>query len=226
MASLPRERRITKPQLLQIFEVSKSTLCGWLYNGANRLQKADEKDSKWDIEHVADYLLARSSKGRGQIHLREIAMNVKSKWGTKKETPKKKSAPRKKKVLEEGIEFAVKRAQRFEREMAEKVDDAGDDVSLLANGLNNWAKTLELLRKAEVDSLKVLEEKGQLMRVDEVREIYSKGIIPVKTRMMALPVQLANLLADQDEKTIIKILSEAIEKTLVDISKVWDDEDE
>ena len=235
MVQLPENRRITRAQILEIFEITKSTLSGWMYNGRVRLQKPDPKDDKFDIEDVANYLLARSSKGRGQVHLSKIAMNVKNKFTTspkkaapKKKVTRKKASPRKPKSLEEGIEFAVKRAQRFEKQLAEKVEEAheNEDISLIANSLQNWSKTLEILRKVEVDCLKVLEEKGQLMRVDEVREIYAKGIIPVKTRMTALPVQLANQLADQDEKTIIQILSEAIEKTLTDISRVWDGEED
>ena len=226
---LPRDRRVTKKQVMEIFQISNSTIASWLYKkDGKHIEKPRASDNTFDIITIADYILGRSSRGRGKTQLRSQATIIKKHYISEGllEAPTKKKSPTKKIKVETevGIEHAVARARRFEAEFAREVDDAMGDPASLANNLNNWNKTLEILRKTEESCLKILEEKRDLVRMSEVRDLYSKGILPVKTRLMALPVQLAPQLVDQELPTITEILTKAFTKVLADCADIWGDE--
>ena len=225
--NFPHNRRATKAKIIEIFQTTKSAVDSWLYGrNLTKLEKPRKSDNTFDVLVVANYILSRSPKGRNQTNIRSRATIVKKHYAGESVGPTstaKKIEPKTQAINDVGIEFAVERARRFEAELAREVDDAMGDPAMLANTLANWNKTLEILRKTEESCLKILEEKGDLIRMSDVRDLYSKGILPVKTRLMALPVQLAPQLVDQDLSTQIEILTTAFTKVLADCADIWGD---
>jgi hypothetical protein len=226
MKELPTDPLVDKKKLKEIFEISNSTMTAWLYKGSATAGKlAIEPDGRVDLRKAAGYIMKRSRKGRGQKHLMSIAQQIKA-FYKDPNAPTKESRPKSKQTSDEGIEFALKRIQETEVQLAALVQENMDDPHAMTDALRNWNNALEILRRTEVDALKVMEEKRQLIRLDEAKSLYDKGILPVKTRLMALPVQLSSQLEGQESHVIQKMLEKAITKTLTDISNVWEAEDE
>jgi hypothetical protein len=223
---LPEDRLVEKKKVVELFATTQSSLNAWLYKGSATAGKLEiEPDGKIDLLKAANYIMRRSRKGRGQKQLMGIAQQIKNHY-KKPDDSKKLNTKKSEHLGEKGIEHALARIQDTEVQLAQIVQDNKDDPNALANDLRNWNNILEILRRTEVDALKVMEEKRQLIRLDEAKALYDKGILPVKTRLMALPVQLASQLEDQDAPTIQKMLERAIAKTLTDISEVWEKEDD
>ena len=222
---IPKNPWVTKEKVLEIFGVSESNLKQMMYVGNQLVGKLKKPtNGKFNLMEVADYILKRSPRG-GKKPLRQAALKVK---GFYSENTRDESVdiPLSIPNSEEGLEFALKRLQAVEVKLADKVHNSVGDPALFNEHLRNWNQILDSLRKIEVDALKVMEEKGDLIRVDDAKAFYDKGILPVKTRLMALPVQLSNILEGQDAATIQSVMKSHITKILSDISKAWEEEDE
>lgn len=221
-SQLPEDPLVNDTEAMKIFDITKGNFNTMKYAGNKTAGKFTPKiKGMVNLVELADYLLKRNGKGNGKAHVRPTARAIKDFY-----TKTDKVTIDQKEITEEvGIEHALNRIRQLEVILAKKVREAIDDPASTADALRSWNQTLEILRKTEVDSLKVLEEQKQLVRMDEVKELYNKGIVPVKTRLMALPSQLSRSLENQDSTTIQKILTNSIAKALDDISKIWDDEE-
>lgn len=78
--------------------------------------------------------------------------------------------------------------QRLHDRVVETFETGGHDTPLR---LRAWNDSLEILRKLEADSLKVLEEKGDLMRVDAVRLWFCRKIETAKAFLLNLPAKVS-----------------------------------
>jgi len=221
---LPENPVVTRLEAIKILDVNSSALTNWKNRkSATAYCLQARPDGKYDLRDIATFLLKRSIQGRQNKTLKPKARCILEFYGmdpkagtsrpTVRETP---DIP-----TDQGIEHALKRVQAMEVSLSKKVTESLADPSELHSAINNWNKILEILRKTEVDCLKVLEEKNTLVRIDDAMEIYNKGILPVKTKMRQLPSAIAADLVDQDRATIEEILEEQIDKALEGIADVW-----
>lgn len=93
---------------------------------------------------------------------------------------------------EPGLEGALIRIktmeQRLHGRVIETFDGGGNDTPVR---LRAWNDSLDILRKMEADTLKVLEEKKRLMSVDAVRSWLDKKIETTKAFLLNLPGKIA-----------------------------------
>ena len=225
--NLPENPLVEKHKVLEVFQITDSNLKSMLYAARGKAGKMKPPvNGKFHLNEVASYILSRQN---GKAQTKAYARKVKEFYALSHPVKSESVHPTKVKAEidvdlqtgEEGIEHALKRVQKTEAQLAVKVQESIHDPALMGDNLRNWNQSLEILRKTEVDCLKVLEEKRTLIRLDEAISVYDKGILPVKTRLMALPVQLSTMLEGQDAATIQSIMEKQITKALEDISNVW-----
>ena len=205
-----------------------------------------EEGKKVDVLSVCNYILARSDKGRPMPGLKDRATQTIAKLSSIKELPpidsakelatdantsdsspfKKRGRGKSRGDTSKGLESALSRIQTLEVELAERCRCDLDDPATLTNNINNWQKMLEVLRKTELDVLKVLQEKKVLIRIEDAVRAYEKGILPVKQKLQSLPVQLSVLLENQPSGIIQEVLEKEITKTLLNIANIWEEEKE
>lgn len=93
---------------------------------------------------------------------------------------------------EPGLEGALTRIKTMEQRLHERVietfDGGGNDTPVR---LRAWNDSLDILRKMEADTLKVLEEKKRLMNVDAVRVWFCRKIETAKAFLLNLPGKIA-----------------------------------
>lgn len=123
-----------------------------------------------------------------------------------------------------GIEEALNRARMVEQYMSFKVQDNIHDPEMYAISLKQWQEALELLRKLEGDALKVMEQQGTLVRLDEAIRIYNKGISSAQSKLRLMINNLAQDLIGLDLVQSKLVLEKAIDRALDGIANVWQDD--
>lgn len=119
-----------------------------------------------------------------------------------------------------GIEASLDRARQLELQLAldyQTALDEGDGARALVL-LGQWQKCVETMRKLETDILDVLKERRVLVKLDEVKEIFNATVLPIKSRLLLLPIQMASLLENRDAAEIREILDEELRKILTEFS--------
>lgn len=227
---LPKDPIVEKKKANNIFEFGQNTLWRYQTEGQRSCRPLEKRDDgKFDLREIAAYLLSRDGRGT-KPEARDLALKVKEFYSdTIAKVQIKYDKRLKDKVKEEsfegeGIEFALKRVRSIEAELAKAVQESLNDPPALANALNSWNKVLELLRKTEVDAIKVLEDQKVLVRVDDAMEKYSKNILPIKTKLRQIPSVIAQDLVGHDRATIEEILEKEVDRALETISEFWDGE--
>lgn len=218
---LPEDPIISRLDATALLGLTTASLSNW----KNRRSKDSAvlkmlPDGRYDLRDIANFILKRTTKGRHDPTLRPKAKQILAFYPPQEGTPSKVTVaePTSKDL---GIEHALKRVQSVEVELAKKVEEAYLDPGELVVAITNWNKILEILRKTETDCLKVLEEKKVLVRIDDVREIYDKGILPAKTKLRQIPSVIAQDLVGLDRADIEELLEREIDRALEDVSNIW-----
>ena len=230
LLDLPENPILSNKEVTILLGLTSASLSNW----KNRKSKdgyalKSLPNGKYNLVDVANFITRRTTKGKHDPTLRPKAQEIIDFYGQKDPPPTKPTVLDEKPTEEPkgdlGIEHALQRVQKTEVILAQKVEEAYNDPGNLVVAISNWNKILEILRKTETDCLKVMEEKGVLVRIDDVVELYNKGVLPVKTRLQQIPSSIAVDLVDQDRATIEEILEKAIDRALEGIADIWGEDD-
>lgn len=213
---------VLKKEALDFLEISDSSYKTMIYSarGKNgKLKNTLDDKGRVDILEIANYVVKRRNGNKTTKDKAKKVILSFSKKDDEKKTQEK-VAEDIDSLEEMGIEGALNRIQGIELKLYKKVEDSIDQSELCSDALHSWNQSLELLRKNQLATLEVLENKKILIRLDEVKKIYNEHITPIKNKFLSLKRPLSGLLEDQKSKYIYKILDEEFDKILNEIVEI------
>jgi hypothetical protein len=127
-----------------------------------------------------------------------------------------------------GLEFAVERIRQMEVHMSIKMEDCinRNNMATFKETFDVYIKLVDQLRRAEAESLKVLEAMGNLVSLDKAQGIFSKGLIPLRQRLLALPRTISPRLVGMDAVEVADELERAVNEALHDCAKMLEERSE
>ena len=123
---------------------------------------------------------------------------------------------------EKGIFAALQRLQTMEVFLSQKFQTAIiDSPETAGTYFKSWESAVSRLESLELQALKVLKEREELVPIDAIQEKWAQMIAPVKTKILALPVDIAPNLANRDRVAVQEELKEYCDKLLLDCSEAF-----
>ena len=211
---------LTRPELERMLKITPQGLQIYIKTGAPKYEPGRGYPARAWCEWITGR--PRSKRGFRTWDLCEALlaeMNRKVRRAPTAIAKKTKDAGPEGKTSPAGIEGALRRLRDAEVELhgrwAEAVEQKKPGTG---NLFKDWQDSLDLLRRAEADLLKVLEAKKELVSLAEVSKWISRQIQTAVGRLLSLPPNIAPALEGMPWHAIQKKLDEEMRKAIAGLS--------
>lgn len=119
-----------------------------------------------------------------------------------------------------GAAAALRRMRTTERVLHAKYLKLMDDDDPNAAGvMKQWKDLIDQLRKMETEILAIEKSRGSLVEEAEMKRYVSAFVMPIKSKLLAMPAQIAEELVGRDAIEMTEILTLEIRKILTELAQ-------